>query len=718
MAKKESKTVKVLVKSEREDIPKELQLYLFDNDGELLETSGLKNGVAELKTNAEGIKGKAQIIFGPPIPEEFKGRKISPLLIKKMGGYQPSLRLNRNYEIIISGLPKFKFPNWDWCLITGNLSKSFTIDGENKILPVCDARVHICEIDRIKWWWPKIPRLVLDDLGKKLKEVIIDPEIILPRLRDTKLIDTELPEITRLRSATDKLKKHTLIELPDRVKQGLLSTSQTIVHETIFNNFQLLHPYICFWPWFWPYFYHCDHIATVYSDCNGNFDFNYLNFTNDKDIYIWVEVNINGEWVTVYRPPIACYTRWNYNCGTDINIRITDSRVRPCECEPLPGAVVWMKRVNTGVSLRSIQQSEVSSGHLANAVGLTWYGNTGNRVSPFGKVFPLVVQFGSGFPNSTVTHYRWSHRRLKDAFLTNVSDSNHMIEGNISKSYTYEVVTSGGTVFATGSFPLGPSYDAGKPKFKIPHVEASVDVPAEPTAEWNQDTNSVKIDTPTKFSDGLYEFTFELLNSSGNVVPVAPNTFVVDRISSDPAGPATIFADGLAENYIVKNSAGNAIAFRFKMRIDNQDSYANVLDALVDGNPTDTECGIGHYNNKMTDKAILNFIAGHPQDFATYVFRVTKGNSNPVAIANTSGYVNQLNNGYVTPNTIDDPKLVPSIPAKHQQKKEMDVSAMLGACNMAAFAEVLHVYATHTDGSNRINDYDSGDTAAIAIATP
>lgn len=713
MAKRRNIPVTVNVKSNGGKAQEGLHFYVFDKEGQLKETTSIKNGTAKLKTPAHDIRGQAQIIIAPPLPKEFKYRKITPVLIKKMGGYQPSIRINPKNEINIIGLPEFKFPLWDWCLITGELSKTFTIDGESRTLPVCDARVHICEVDRIRWWWPKIPRPIIDDLAKKLKDIILIPEIDFPPIPDPgpKRIPRNVidPKMKFRFNAPKTLPKVSMTGLPDYVRQGILSTSQITVHNTIRDNFHLLHPYICLWPWFWPYFYKCTEIATVQTDCNGNFDYNYLNFTNDKDIYIWVEVNIDGEWITVYRPTIACHTRWDYSCGSEINIRITDPRVRPCECEPIPGAIVWMKRVNTGVRMRNIQQNGAPSGHLTNAIGLTSFA-TSDNVSPFGGAFPFVVQFGSGFPNSTVTHYRWSYRKLKDAFLTNVTDTDHPLEGALNKNYTYEVTTPTGTVFATGSFPLGPTYDGPKPKYRIPHVEASDDVPAQPTAEWNQDTNSIKINS-TDLTDGLYEFTFELLDASGNVVPVDDDTFVVDRISTDPFGPSTISANGLPENYLEKNGSGNVIAFRFKLRIDNQVCYADVLDALVDGNPTDAICGIGHYDDKVNDKATLKFQAGQPNDFATYSFNVTKGNSNSVSIANSNGYVAQINNGY----TISE-VLVSGI-SRDQYEKEMNVSAMLGSCNMAAFAEVLHVLATHTDGANRIHAYDRGDTAAIAMAT-
>jgi len=47
-------------------------------------------------------------------------------------------------------------------------------------LPVCDARVHICEVDRIRWWWWRIPPYVIDELGRKLKEIILNLKIVIP----------------------------------------------------------------------------------------------------------------------------------------------------------------------------------------------------------------------------------------------------------------------------------------------------------------------------------------------------------------------------------------------------------------------------------------------------------------------------------------------------------------------------------------------------------
>jgi hypothetical protein len=197
---------------------------------------------------------------------------------------------------------------------------------------------------------------------------------------------------------------------------------------------------------------------------------------------------------------------------------------------------------------------------------------------------------------------------------------------------------------------------------------------------------------------------FELLDGSGNVVPLDKDVFVVDKkaeeVSNPPDAP-TISAYGRPENYLLLNGAGKAIGFRFVMRIDNDACYADIKDALVDGVATHTECGFGQYLNKATSQVTLRFEASQPQDFAIYGFYVVKGNGNPAGPTNTGGYVTQAHHGY---SVIGD-----------NYSKNVAVADMLGLCDKAAFAENLHVWATHTNGNRRLDEYDRHDTAAFAI---
>jgi hypothetical protein len=404
MKKRSTKTVTVKVHTGNTTALKEAHLYVFNKEGQLIETVALKNGGAELKTKAEDVEGNTQMIIGPGLPREFKGRNLNPIIIKKMGGFQPSIHLNASNEIHIFGVPKFPF--CDWCLITGSLSKTFNIDGQNTVLPVCDARVHICEVDRIWWWWWRIPHYIVDALGSKLKEAVLNPNIVIPPHGPgpdpgpmMSMSEVRMGSEMKM-SQADSKSFSAPSALPLHVQSGLLSSSAAVVRDTIYNNFHLLHPYLCLWPWFWPYFYFCDEIATVYTDCNGRFNYEYLNCANDRDIYVWVEACINGQWLTVYRPPVPCNTKWNYTCGSDITISITDPRVMPCNCgQHLQGELVWFRSIGEYATALHIEQG---NSHTVNVQGVS-LPNVGctditdsNRISPFGSTLYFKLLFGDG----------------------------------------------------------------------------------------------------------------------------------------------------------------------------------------------------------------------------------------------------------------------------------------------------------------------------------
>ncbi len=716
--------------------------FLLDSQGKLIEQAPLSSGEAKLKTMAEALGAKSRLFIGNALPKEIAGRPVTASLLTRSGAKEIPFHLSADNKIIVSKIPPILHFPFDWCTIKGSVTKSFTIDNQVEVLPVCHARVHICEVDPIIWWWPKLPDYILSDLINRLREVVripipipnpdpgpirvkippINPAAWLPGIGNPVPNIPVFSKSMNIRPAmmtsgmrNTSINLNSLPPLPENVKSGILSPSLSVAQNTIINNISLFHPYICWWPVFWPWLYKCDEIAVVETDCLGKFDYNYLYFSNsDKpDIYVWVEVNINGEWVTVYKPSIPCGTDWDYVCGTDINLRLTDSRIKPCSCDPLPGSIIWIKNVNTATSIRSIQQNTLASGNQTNAIGLKpiYYGGMEYNISPFGSQFPFVVEFGSGFPNSTVSHYRWKYRRIKDAFLNDVTDSFHYLEGEIGKPYRYELPDGN---FATKNYRLGADYNGTVPKYKIPHVNATDDVP-EPTALWYElDTYSIYVNSPN-FSNGLYEFVFELTDNAGNVVNVPAETYVVTRKAGDPPPmdphEVTIKADGLAENYLIK-SGTQASAFRFFMRIDNQKCYANVIDALVGTGTTDTECGFGYFD-EVNHKATLRYFGGHPQNFGYYSFTVTKGNSNPVTVANAAQLASIPDNGYSKSSVMDADH---GFAIEDFYQKQFDVNELLGTCPQAAFAEYIYLWATHTDGTNRLQGYDASDIAAIAIA--
>jgi hypothetical protein len=718
MPEKKLPPVKIKFDSRHQEALKNAHAYVFENaTGKLLESKPVVKGELTLETSPDLMRSQVQLIIGPAMPKEL-GRNLTPGILQSAGGFQTSIRLSNENLISVSAIPAINWPAfWPLCHVRGNLTKSFIIDGVERVLPVCEARVHICDIDRISLWWPNIPDRIFADLAAKLRPHFdwpVPPRIPFPLPNPI----GPLPQpgnpgirIAKVMSnTTGNVKTIGLPVLPLKLQTAIVSNSTSAIKSAVLEHYHDLHAYFCLWPWCWPWFYRCTEVGTAKTDCNGHFDFSYWDF-GKKNIYVWVEVLIGGSWVTVYKPSRPCHTFWNYACGTDINIRITDERVRQCSCDSLPGDLIWMKSINFGKSIRSIQQSSAGSGHLANAVGLTQFGAFGN-ISPFGSTFPLVVQFGAGFPKATASHYRWKFRRILDGALQTVVEGENNLAGEIGKPYTYPIIVAGNPQLASNSFTMGPTVVGGNAQYKIPHTTATLDVP-EAGALWDrQDTATIYLRTVDLDMEGLYELTFELVNAAGAVQAVPANTYIVSKKASDVTipGQETVTANGLPENYVVKNGAGQAVAFRFYLRVDNNRCYADVQDAIVPSGTTDTECGFGYYNNKATDTVTLRFVAGHPHDFATYSFAVTKGNSNPVAAANSSGVVTVGNNGYAVG---DSPQ---GASPRDAYSKVIPVATMLGACPQAAFAENLYVNATHTDGVNELNNLDASDTAAIAIA--
>jgi hypothetical protein len=733
MKKRETKPVIVKIKSGNQETVKSVHLYLFDNNGKLIESAAFKNGEAELKTNGENIEGKTQLIIGPVLPKEFKGRELNPLLLRKMGGYQPPVHLTADNEINIIGLPRIPIPILNWCLITGCLTKIFNIDGQDKTLPVCDARVHICEVDRILWWWWRIPPYIIDELGKKLQQAILDPSTVIPphgpgpdpgpimsmnELRYSTGSQNLLSQNNEIRSFSAQI-----ATLPEDVQNGLLSPSAPIVRDTIYNNFHLLHPYLCYWPWFWPWFYISEEIGTVYSDCNGRFSYEYLNITNDEDIYIWVEVCINGQWITVYRPPVPCSTYWDYICGTDININITDPRVMPCNCgQQLQGELVWFRSIGEYATAQHIEQGDSNTVNIQGVsfpnVGCTdiitdSLGNN-NPINPFGSTLYFKLLFGDGLPSAGITHYRWKKTNIKDAALNNVLfPGTTVVNGLVQKYYFVITTDSGGNMhFETKAVMLGALGTGENIGYRIPHWDIYSD-PGVPAADklltiaWTSpDFWSASLDS-TSLPDGVWQFDLELLSldSAGtfHVVEVPKQVFQLSDYNN--SGNSVDAPDSYLNIDIGNNS--NAFNLQVKVRIDNAKCYAHIQDATIFNNGVTEysgKCGFLHYTDD-NQKVNISFNASQLRNFATFHFWVVKGdNTDPINPSIDQGaYVDSGAGIYILFSGIFSGNVL--------------VSQLRGSCPQAAFAENLYVYSLATDGTRRLWEYDDSDTNAFALST-
>ena len=204
------------------------------------------------------------------------------------------------------------------------------------------------------------------------------------------------------------------------------------------------------------------------TDKQGQFNANvwYLCAGDHPDIYFWVEYQIGSAWTTVYHPPMICYTYWNYACGTEVVIPITDPRV-PWYTDPIPvpGKQVAVLSIGHDISIKEIKRVTAGADE-----GLTEAGE------PFGGSLEPTVWFGDGIAGSGITHYRWSYRRLTKADGTAVADIWHAVDHDVVRHYG-EIWADGTLVFKP--FTLGPDTDIpGAALFKLqpknPPINAGV----------------------------------------------------------------------------------------------------------------------------------------------------------------------------------------------------------------------------------------------------
>lgn len=661
--------------------------------------------------------------------------------------YEPILQTDSQGNFSILQVPSSISQFWPLCncRVMGKVSKWFQVGNSWIDRNVCRARVHICDIDPIWYWIYHIPDYIIAQIPKailnpkKVTRIPIptpDPPPFFSRSANAAVLQPTKNIFNKF-SADETLMatNASLPELSLDIRQNLSSTNLNTVRETIAKNYAILHPWFCYWPWWWPYFYRCRELAVLYTDANGRFDTNvsYLCFGDKPDIYIWVEYLINGVWTTVYDPPVPCNTFWNYSCGSNINIQITDPRVPGnccCDC-PIPGELVWIRSVGSTsvahINQVSYFQPPPDQSVPYDRIGLTdaaaiyddfLVTTVGDFKRPFGGSPSLYMGFGSDLPNAGIYYYRWRYKQVANASLIPVSDIYKALEpigGVVNKSYEYTYIDShGDTQFGANSVKLGPFTVGGNDNlYIIPPVQpnmAPFSVP-ETSPLWFEQTynmytmnfDSTQLKNGTMAGgNGLYEFELQLFDQAGNLLTNIPKaTFKIPDYNN--ADFSVNAPDGLLES----PTPATANAFNILMRIDNGHCSANIFTVNVNGTPASIDCcGFVSYKPGGVEADLeLSFLATQPENFAVFSFGVVKGTCGDVPIADASGMVIDSASGYL---------LSGGIYSKHFTPSELLGTCYDGGTGKAAFAETLTVIAMATDGTYRVQN-DAGDVAAFAL---
>ena len=718
----------------------QLTVFAFSRNGKLMGNRDVSAGKAQFD-NIDLPPSELRIFILPKeLPGLEKVRTVESLL--KLKPYEPVLAFEKD-RILIKPIPRQFFEWWKlrFCHVSGRVQKWFNLYGSPGYRPLCRARVHICEIDQIKLWLPLIPDFVI----ARIPDIILKPEIpiripipipdpigpIVSQKINVKSRATQKTNLGIKGNAFDTFGETTisasaLLALPainEAIKRQLLTGNLATIRQSLLDNFKLFHPYFCYHPWFWPYLYRSDELALEYTDMNGRFDAKimYLEGGDKPDLYFWVETMVNGVWTTVYRPPVPCNTYWDYACGTDITINVTDPRVLWGCQQILPGEIVWIKTIGHHTSVSHIRQTHLMqpSNNTPTVnyerIGMADFNEAGNYKNPFGGSIYLIVQFSSGLPKPQVAYYKWKYCRTHNADLqvlvANPSDADFTDLANpVSKSYTFEYTDPITLIkhFDSKAVPLGPvTVGATQRLYRIPPTNPSMapfNVP-ESNPFWDQNTYSMGIDTNSLDGDGLYEFRLELYNSTGAKVTNIPKS--IYQVPHAATFTPSVVAPDVMQ---VLPSPGATVSegFEMKVRINNQRCEAAVYKIKLNGVEASPDCcGFVKYGNPNADLEV-SFKAMHPHNHADFSFTVQKGTCSDApmsAAANAHGDVAGHVNGYLRN-------------ANGIYKKTFEPPTLLGVCNAGgkgAFAEYVYVNALTIDGNQNMDGYDASALAAFAL---
>ena len=706
---------------------KPLAAYAFDKAGRHLATAHVEKNAIQFGLSEKALRS-SQVFIAPLI----ETRQPTPKELARVGGYPLSV-VDGVYGKLRPTLviPGSVIDHWWLCLckIEGRVVRPSGVTGNTVDLPVCGARVHICEVDRWPWILEKLPDPDIYRLRDDLLRELLEPRIPVPPLPDPdRLFRYPVPTPVMPRSPLS----HATMAKPAQATSPafdaalgvhveayaakavatdlhLLSTaSSTQLRKSLLSYVDVLQLYLCHWPWLWGWFT-CDEIAVVETDAFGRFEYWLLHDCSDHpDVYFWVEYPIDGVYQTVYRPYIGCATHWDYACGTEVTIRVTDPRVPTCGGDPdLDGLTVAVMSIGREVSLNEVQQN-----------GLT------TAAQPFGGKIEPRVWFGrSALIAAGISHFRWSYRRLTapDGATAAVGTWTILTRDVVRH---YSVLGSDGLpVFPV--YPLGPDADN---KFTLQPLD-----PPSPGIDWEtlderEDLATAHFETlllphglpgtpsaaeKAAAAAGLYELKLELLRSDNSIVNWTA-AGVSLAIADDPAPFGTETVDTVAAPAFNRllDSGGDLVGFRMVLRVDNNLCSAEIFPITGSGITPDPDCGFIEYAPGAS--ATLSFKAKHPWGFATFGHSVVRGNNTGIAEANASGTAGDSSATSTGGNYAEGPDFVYS--------KAIPVNTLLTAnavspCAQAAFAQSLGVWSTATDGYGRLN-YDDSDLAAFALATP
>jgi hypothetical protein len=710
-----------------------LKVFVFDHHDNLLESHLLDGTDFHLKTDDHTLQ-HAQIFIAPIADGIALNPQPLPPQLKAIGAYRPVLTFDakRTIQRDLLPIPEYIWRDWYFCIcrVRGQVVKPFYIPnffgGSFTFkMPVCHARVHICRLENFIFTLKDSDIFKLRDDLLTLKQPIPKPgPVVTPRFFDFHTMET-MSISSSSNSNLVQTEATTFSSAFSTTFQNQLQTnSVSALRQILADNFQEIqyYPRFC-------WLHRCVELTVVETDDSGYFDTRIWEscYNPNHNYYMWVEYLIDGVWQSVYSPDYCSGAFWNYACGSQVTLTVTDPRV-PFGCRPTQtGSFFEVVSIGAGAIVSNIHQKG-AGGILTDDTGLIDMGfgdgSTLNNknMSPFGGSLSIKVNTGSGFPSTNATHYRCIYKKSTDADVP--ASWTSVNNGSYFRYYTEEVnVTPTNVQAFTRGYDL---HEKGTDFYKLTHenVQDDLGVPVAPIVSrvWASDVydaatlyTTALISTPTgnmPFEDGYYDVRIEIYKKN-----TATNTYSLTTVAKDVfkvPNPSNYAASMDAPDSLLTTTTQSGVTspvFQMTIRVDNGKCAAAIDNASVfvdkQTRTSDTACGMLNYGNLANVPLTVGFHAQHPNNFAYFSFGVTKGNAG--GVLTTSGHLTDTPTGFT--NTDND-----GAPHNHHLVSVgLSAADFLGNCNGAAFAENIYVTALATDGSNRLSGYDAANTAAFAM---
>jgi hypothetical protein len=661
-------------------------VYAFTSSGRFLARAAAGGGATVLKVPAGSTARELRLVVGP----EITGEKAPTLgELTRRGAAEQFVRIQPGEKL---SPVNFELPWEIWrcwirfCFVKGTLLKSVITGGLPVDLPVCGAEVQIWEVEPIEYLLPRLPISIIE----KLRQIVLNPVQLPPVIPNP----PDPPPFQTLSAKLQMAKPVPTVggaQTSSAEFASLQILAQTADIETFRGSLIQYIPIIRHWLCeLIPLFGTKKLIATTTTDRCGNFeDIIFLScYSSNPNLYFTASRKfIFGIEIPIYNPtPVACYTHWNYQCGTSVTL-YTDSPWAPCcsPCSPVnAGENYVLFRAIGGVSLSSIYGASpllpmTPKGEAAGAV-------VAGEDSCFGGLLLPRVEFDSSLlENGLASYYQISYW---DYALGQWI----VLQDDISRHYNEFV----GTQLVTKVYPLGPVTVGTKPNmFAIPPALPPVGDWAYPNPAYDlanaQFPTTALAHAAQNGSYGIAQLKLDLFDSAGN--PVNITTAGIKYYV-----PSTVESDGTIDTVDAATLglvSGNS--FILQVYVDNRPTQAQLPGVSTPVDSTSANpCGILHYTS-TSDNVDIQYVAYQEGNFLDWYLSVVRGTSGQVAATN----------GHTSAGA-------PGSPVDFNNT----VGSIIGNCSQAAFGVNLNVYSRCTDGWSRLSGYDSARSIAFALTIP